>query len=203
MAGHLAVGRCHGRDAGAVGDVQLLVLLGRQSTRHGHVVVHAVAVVGRRVGRDALAVLEGLHVGALVEPRHHPRGVHHAMRWSCWPHSSSPGRRGRLAAVTIVRVVHDGARLVGAALMFDHGSLTTEAVRIVRLVVSAASDTVNVRFGAASMLARVRSFSSVDSAVARQTRRLYKSRLAICEKSRCRRRLKKLTSENRLPHPVC
>lgn len=56
--------------------------------------------------------------------------------------------------------------------MFDHGGLATEAVRIVRLVVSAASSTVDVRFSTASMLARVRSLACVDSAVAGQTRRL-------------------------------
>lgn len=113
-----------------------------------------------------MAVREWLDVLAL-ESRHAHSGVmHHAVCWR--PQGSSSGCRRGLR-VAVVRVVDDGARLVRASLMFDHGGLTTKAVRIVRLVVSAACDTVNVRFSTASMLARVRSFSCVDSAVASQT----------------------------------
>lgn len=90
-----------------------------------------------------------------------------------WPQGGS-SRSGGGFSVAVVRIVDNGARLVRAALVFDHGGLAAEAVRIVRLVVSAACDTVNVRFSTASMLAGVRSLACVNSAVAGQAGRLQK-----------------------------
>lgn len=82
-----------------------------------------------------MAVGEGLDVLAGEGSHAHSVVVHHAV--CCRPHGASAGSRGRVL-VALLRVLDNGARLVRAALVLDHGGLSTKAVRIVRLVVSAA-----------------------------------------------------------------